>query len=67
MDEVSSILKFCERNMENMIRKCVTKTFDGYIDDYTKQLQDLERENKNKKHSYKVKHANTQKIRIPRY
>lgn len=49
MDETSSILKFCERNMENMVRKCITKTLDKYIDDYSKQLQDLEREGKNKK------------------
>ena len=48
-DEHACILKLCHQNLETNVRKCVMQTFNGYIDAYTDQLNDLKKSERVKK------------------
>lgn len=48
-DEHACILKLCHQNLETNVRKCVMQTFNGYIDAYTDQLNDLKKPERVKK------------------
>lgn len=48
-DEHACILKLCHHNLETNVRKCVIKTFNGYLDSYNEQLQDFKKSERVKK------------------
>tara|TARA_B100001287_G_scaffold255761_2_gene240125 strand:+ start:7205 stop:8098 length:894 start_codon:yes stop_codon:yes gene_type:complete len=48
-DEHACILKLCNQNLETNVRKCVLKTFNSYIDDYSDQLNQMKKHDKSKK------------------